>query len=65
MRLAEWRDRKAEMAGLQDEAPEPWNDLGGTYADLDVMRHGIVPTSLRSDYVLSLADRLDEAAEGQ
>jgi hypothetical protein len=64
VRLDEWRDRKNEMAGLQDEAPKLWKELVGTYADLDHMRHGMASPP-RSDYVLSLADRLDEAAEGQ
>jgi hypothetical protein len=65
VRLDEWRDRDSEMAGLQAEAPDLWKELGGTYADLDVMRHGVIPaSSLRSDYVLRLAGRLDEAAEG-
>jgi hypothetical protein len=64
VRLYEWRDRKDEMAGLQDEAPELWQELVHTYMDLDHMRHRLASRP-RSDYVLSLADRLDEAAEGQ
>jgi hypothetical protein len=38
VRLDEWRDRESEMAGLQDEAPDLWKELSGTYADLDHMR---------------------------
>jgi hypothetical protein len=63
VRLDEWRDRQGEMAGLQDEAPELWKELAGTYADLDVMRHGVLASQPRSDYLLSLADRLDKAAD--
>jgi hypothetical protein len=64
VRLDEWRDRESEMAGLQDEARDLWKELSGTYADLDHMRHGLASPP-RSDYVSSLADRLDEAAEGR
>jgi len=64
VRLDEWRDRESEMAGLQDEARDLWKELGGTYADLDHMRHGLASPP-RSDYVSSVADRLDEAAEGR
>ena len=63
VRLHEWRDRESEMAGLQDEAPDLWKELGVTFADLDHMRHGLASRP-RSDYVVRLADRLDEAAEG-
>jgi hypothetical protein len=50
------------MAGLRDEAPELWKELEGVYGDLDLTRAaGAYPP--QSDYLLSLADRLDEAAD--
>jgi len=64
VRLEDWRSRKAEMAGLRDEAPALWEELVEAYGDLDLTRlSGAYPP--RSDYLLDLADRLDEAADGR
>jgi hypothetical protein len=60
--LFEWRGRKSEMAGLRDEDPALWRELEAAYADLDHARHRLANPP-RSDDLLRLADRLDEAAE--
>jgi hypothetical protein len=60
--LFEWRGRKNEMAGLRDENPELWHELETAYADLDHARHRLANPP-RSDDLLRLADRLDEAAD--
>jgi hypothetical protein len=51
------------MAGLRDEDPELWKDLERTYAALEEFkkRGGYPPPS---HDLLTLADRLDEAADG-
>jgi hypothetical protein len=59
--LLQWRDFKRQIAGLQAEAPELWTDLVGMYADVDMARHG--QRLPMSDDLLSLADRLDKAAD--
>jgi hypothetical protein len=64
MRLEAWRDRQGEMAGLRDEAPGLWQELIDTYTALELTRvRGAYPP--RSDDLLVLAERLDDAAESK
>jgi hypothetical protein len=62
VRLEAWSDRQGEMAGLRDEAPELWQELVDTYNALELSRvRGAYPP--RSNDILALAERLDNAAE--
>jgi len=59
--LWEWRQRKQEIAGLRDDAPDLWVNLVAAYNDVDQMRFGMKPP--RSADLFELADRLDQVAE--
>jgi hypothetical protein len=61
--LLQWKDFKNQIAGLEAEAPELWQELEETYAALELSKaRGAQPPS--SAYLLELADRLAMAAEG-
>ena len=54
---------KNQIAGLEAEAPELWQELEETYAALELSKaRGAQPPP--SAYLLELADRLAKAAEG-
>jgi hypothetical protein len=61
--LFEWVGRRGEMMGLRDENPELWTELEEIYAALELTKtRGAHPPPSKD--LLTLADRLDTAAEG-
>jgi hypothetical protein len=60
--LIQWKDFKGQIAGLQAEVPELWQELEETYEALEQTKaRGANPPP--SADLLRLADRLEEAAE--
>jgi hypothetical protein len=61
--LIQWKDFKGQIAALEAEAPELWNELEEMYAALELSKQrGAQPPP--SQTLLALAKRLDAAAEG-
>ncbi|MDF2753081.1 MAG: hypothetical protein K0S82_1464 [Gaiellaceae bacterium] len=61
--LLQWKDFKNQIAGLEAEAPELWQELEETYEALERSKaRGAQPPP--SADLLELADRLAKAAEG-
>jgi hypothetical protein len=62
--LIQWKDFKGQIAQLEAEAPELWQELEDTYGALrQTKARGASPP--QSPDLLKLADRLEEAAEGE
>jgi hypothetical protein len=62
--LIQWKDFKGQIAQLEAEAPELWQELEDTYGALrQTKARGASPP--QSADLLKLADRLEEAAEGE
>jgi hypothetical protein len=60
--LTQWKDFKNQIAGLQAEDPELWRELEETYGALEQTKARAAQPP-QSAYLLTLADRLENAAE--